>query len=121
MRRQIHGPARLFALVAVFGLTSAALAQTKGLEGAPLKQRSEEIKKKIDSEFDSLQTLYKHLHSNPELSLQEVATAARLAKDLKSLDSDATEKVGGNGVVGVFKNGKGLTILVRTDMDALPV
>jgi hippurate hydrolase len=121
MRRQIHGPARLLALAAVFGLTSAALAQNKGLEGAPLKQRTEEIKKKIDSEFDSLQALYKQLHSNPELSLQEVATAARLAKELKALGFEVTEKVGGTGVVGVFKNGKGPTILVRTDMDALPV
>jgi hippurate hydrolase len=121
MRRQIHGPARLLALAALFGLTSAAPAQNKGLEGAPLKQRTEEIKKKIDSEFDSLQTLYKHLHGNPELSLQEVATAARLAKELKALGFEVTEKVGGNGVVGIFKNGKGPTILVRTDMDALPV
>src|SRR6516162_2974029 len=121
MRRQIHEPARLLALAALFGLTSAALAQNKGLEGAPLKQRSEEIKKKIDAEFDSVQALYKHLHSNPELSLQEVATAARLAKELKALGFEVTEKVGGNGIVGVFKNGKGPTILVRTDMDALPV
>ena len=50
-----------------------------------------------------------------------MATAARLAKELKALGFEVTEKVGGTGVVGVLKNGKGPTILVRTDMDALPV
>ena len=61
------------------------------------------------------------MHSNPELSLQEIQTSALLAKELKDLGFDVTEKVGKTGVVGVLKNGKGPTILVRTDMDALPV
>src|SRR5262249_39674763 len=70
---------------------------------------------------DSLEMLYMHLHTHPELSHKETQTAARLAKELKDLGFEVTEKVGGNGVVGVFKNGKGPTVLVRTDMDALPV
>src|SRR3954468_10517749 len=85
------------------------------------KELSGEVKKRIGTEYASLETLYKHLHSNPELSLMEVQTAARLAKELKQLGFDVTEKVGGNGIVGVLKNGPGPTILVRTDMDALPV
>src|SRR5262249_4527893 len=69
----------------------------------------------------SLEALYKHIHSHPELSLQEVQTAARLAKELKAVGFEVTEKVGSTGIVGVLKNGKGPTVLVRTDMDALPV
>src|SRR5262245_58222148 len=79
------------------------------------------VKKKIDAEYSSLDALYKHIHANPELSLQEVRTAARLARELKELGFDVTEKVGGHGVVGVLKNGPGPTVLVRADMDALPV
>jgi hippurate hydrolase len=65
--------------------------------------------------------LYQHLHANPELSLQEEQSAARMAKELKALGFDVTEKVGGHGVVGVLKNGKGPTVLVRADMDGLPI
>jgi hippurate hydrolase len=79
------------------------------------------IKKRIDVDYPRLESLYKHLHSNPELSLQEEKTAARLAKELKEIGCEVTEKVGGHGVVGVLKNGAGPTVLVRADMDALPV
>src|SRR5262249_40071742 len=68
-----------------------------------------------------LDALYKHLHTHPELSLQEEATSARLAEELKKLGFEVTTGVGGHGIVGVLENGKGPTVLVRTDMDALPV
>lgn len=79
------------------------------------------VKKEIDSHYASLEKLYKHLHSHPELSLREEKTSAMLAKELESLGFEVASKVGGHGVVGVLKNGAGPTILVRTDMDALPV
>jgi amidohydrolase len=72
-------------------------------------------------EYPSLETLYKHLHTHPELSYHEEQSAIRMAKELKQLGFSVTEKVGGHGVVGVLKNGDGPTVLVRTDMDALPV
>jgi amidohydrolase len=75
----------------------------------------------IDAEVKSLDALYKQLHSYPELSLEEEKTAARLARELKGLGFEVTEKIGGHGVVGVLKNGVGPTVLIRTDMDALPV
>jgi hippurate hydrolase len=79
------------------------------------------IQKKIDTEIDSLLALYKHIHAHPELAFQEIQTSARLAKELRQLGFDVTERVGMTGIVGVFKNGDGPTILVRADMDALPI
>lgn len=64
---------------------------------------------------------YIDLHKNPELSLMEVKTSAKMAAELKKLGFEVTTGVGGNGVVGIFRNGKGKTIMLRTDMDALPV
>ncbi len=79
------------------------------------------IKKHIAAEAAGLETLYKFLHAHPELSFQEEQTAARMAKELTNLGFAVTPKVGGHGVVAVMKNGPGPTVLVRTDMDALPV
>jgi amidohydrolase len=86
-----------------------------------LSERVAAINKLVTGDYDRLDKLYKHLHSHPELSLQEEQTAARLTSELKELGFEVTEKIGGHGIVGIFKNGKGPTILVRTDMDALPV
>jgi hippurate hydrolase len=72
-------------------------------------------------ELTSLVTLYQELHAHPELSLQEERTAARIAKELRGAGLEVTEKVGGHGLVGILKNGAGPVILVRTDLDALPV
>ena len=118
MRSQVIFTAAVFA-----GLLGEAFipAQTKGLDGPALKERTQEVQKRIGDEVGSLEALYKHLHANPELSLQELQTAARMAQELKKLGFEVTEKVGGTGVVGVLKNGKGPTVLVRADMDALPI
>jgi hippurate hydrolase len=86
-----------------------------------LKDTAARVKKLVAGDYERLEKLYKHLHANPELSLQEVKTAARMAKELRDLGFDVTRKVGGTGVVGVFTNGKGPTVLVRCDMDALPI
>jgi amidohydrolase len=69
-----------------------------------------------------LDALFKHFHANPELSFHEHKTGARMAKELRSLGSiEVTEKVGGTGVVGVLRNGAGPVVLIRADMDGLPV
>jgi amidohydrolase len=65
--------------------------------------------------------IYIDLHKNPELSLMEFSTSAKLAEQLKKTGFEVTTGVGGNGVVGIYKNGTGKTIMLRTDMDALPV
>lgn len=69
----------------------------------------------------SLRKLYEELHFAPELSFHEEKTSQRLAAEIRAEGFEVTEKVGGWGIVGVLKNGPGRTVLVRTDMDALPV
>lgn len=79
------------------------------------------VAQKVNAEYPSLFEIYKDLHLHPELSFMEVRTAAIVAKELRALGFEVTEKVGGMGVVGVLKNGAGPTVFVRADMDALPV
>jgi len=71
--------------------------------------------------YPELEALYMDLHRNPELSLHEEKTSAKMAGRLRALGYEVTEKVGGFGVVAVLKNGKGPTVLIRADMDALPL
>ena len=68
-----------------------------------------------------LHELYLDLHRHPELSTQEEATAGKLAALLRAFGYEVTEKVGGTGVVGVLRNGDGPVVMLRTDLDALPV
>lgn len=68
-----------------------------------------------------LQNLYLHLHQNPELSFHEKETSERIATELRSVGYSVTENFGGYGVVAVMQNGAGPTVLVRADMDGLPV
>ena len=75
----------------------------------------------VSGELDSLTGLYEHLHRNPELSFHEEKTAARLVSELQKLDFDITTKVGGHGFVAVLTNGDGPTVMIRTDLDGLPV
>jgi amidohydrolase len=71
--------------------------------------------------YASLETLYRKLHQHPELSLQEKNTAATMAQELKQLDFEVIENIGGYSLAGVFRNGPGPTVIIRTDMDALPL
>ena len=68
-----------------------------------------------------LMGFYRDFHANPELSLHEVNTAAKLAAEARKAGFDVTEKVGGTGVVAVLRNGAGPVLLIRADMDGLPV
>jgi len=75
----------------------------------------------LDKNYPALEAIYKDLHANPELGMQEVRTAGILARHLRGAGFTVTEKVGGTGVVGVLRNGDGPTFLIRADMDALPM
>ncbi|MDK2761011.1 MAG: amidohydrolase [Sphingopyxis sp.] len=75
----------------------------------------------VQKQMPSLMAIYKDLHANPELSYMEVRSAAILAAEARKLGFEVTEKVGGTGIVAVMKNGPGPVVLVRADMDGLPV
>jgi amidohydrolase len=75
----------------------------------------------VKADMPALLTLYRDLHASPELSMQEVKTSARLAAEAKKLGFDVTTGVGQTGVVAVMKNGPGPVLLMRADMDGLPV
>jgi amidohydrolase len=75
----------------------------------------------VRQDMRSLLELYRELHANPELSLQEARSAARLAEEVRRLGFEVTTGVGGHGVVAVMVNGPGPVLLLRADMDGLPV
>jgi hippurate hydrolase len=88
---------------------------------APNRLVAETPEKWIEQELPELIDLYRHFHSHPELSLQEKETAARVAEEWKKAGFKVNTGVGGHGVVGLLKNGEGPTVMLRTDLDALPV
>jgi len=75
----------------------------------------------IDAVYPQMRALYEDLHRNPELSLHEEKTSATIADQLRRLGYEVTTNVGGTGVVGVLKNGSGPTVMIRAELDALPV
>lgn len=83
--------------------------------------RAEDPQAWADAHLEELVTLYKHFHSHPELSLREKETAERLAEEWEATGLKVTAGIGGHGVVGILENGDGPRIMVRTDLDALPV
>jgi hippurate hydrolase len=103
-------PTRLFAA----SLLSAAMA-------APAFAQND-LRADIAADYKAnLAPLFDYFHRNPELSHREFKTAERLAKEIRALGYDVTEKVGGTGVVAVMRNGEGPTVMIRADMDGLPV
>src|SRR6516164_673891 len=75
----------------------------------------------LTSLLPDLEAFYKDIHSHPELSLQETRTAGIAAKRLRATGYEVASGIGKTGVVGVLRNGPGPTVMLRADMDALPV
>lgn len=101
------------ALLAAFVLTAPASA-------LPDRDKAE-LAGAINADMPQLMTLYRDLHANPELSMQEVRSPAKLAAEMRKLGFTVTEKVGKTGVVSVLRNGDGPVLMIRADMDGLPV
>ncbi|MBI1785111.1 amidohydrolase [Candidatus Sumerlaeota bacterium] len=104
-------------ILTAFGLSLSGYAAGHG----PLADVYPKIDELAEKETSPLVETYKRLHTHPELSLQEKETSALIAAELTSAGLEVTPNIGGFGVVGVLKNGDGPVVLVRTDMDALPV
>jgi hippurate hydrolase len=79
------------------------------------------ISKEVDAVYPAVHDLYIDLHQTPELSSHETQTAAKIATRLRNVGYEVTEGVGGTGVVAILKNGAGPTVMLRTELDALPV
>jgi hippurate hydrolase len=79
------------------------------------------FKSLIESDFPGLMQIYQNFHAHPELSGQEKETARRVAESFFRLGAEVAAGVGGHGVVGVIRNGKGPTIMIRAELDALPI
>jgi amidohydrolase len=88
------------------------------IDGAGLKVA---IEKSLEADYPKLDALYKDIHAHPEIAFQEVKTAAKLAAEMRALGFEVTEKIGKTGLVAIYKNGDGPTIMVRTELDALPM
>jgi len=79
------------------------------------------IERSVESDYPKLDALYKDIHAHPEIAFQEEKTAAKLAAEMRALGFEVTEHVGKTGLVAIYKNGDGPTIMVRTELDALPM
>src|SRR5688572_5220089 len=80
-----------------------------------------EIQNAVRADMGDLMAIYREFHANPELSMQETRSAARMADEARRLGFEVTPGVGGTGVVAVLRNGAGPTLLLRADMDGLPM
>ena len=113
----------------MYAIRTAATAIALALASAPTIVLADDhavdhaaIKSAVEADYDSyLAPLFVHFHENPELSFLENETAARMAQELRDAGVEVTEGVGGTGVVGMLENGEGPLILIRADMDGLPV
>ena len=109
----------VFCFVSYFSASQTANSETSKatINGIPIT----ELKELCKNDSQRLEAIFKDLHNNPELPFMEVRTSGIIAKELKALGFQITEKVGKTGVVGVLKNGNGPTIMYRADMDCIAV
>jgi amidohydrolase len=101
-------------LAALLGMADAASA-------ADVAGTRAVIDRGLDAQYSHIEALYKDIHSHPELGFQETRTAARLAAEMRALGYEVTEGVGKTGIVALYRNGPGPTVMVRTELDALPL
>ncbi|MEZ6197563.1 MAG: amidohydrolase [Planctomycetota bacterium] len=106
----------LVPILLVGGFTDAASG-----DADPESRRRDAVEAYLAEHLDEFTALFEHLHRNPELSFHEVETAKRIGAELEAAGYEVTRGLGGEGLVGVLKNGAGPTVLIRTDMDALPI
>jgi len=111
---------RLLTLLVGGLLLTIAVESAQG-QPEPVDDRVTEVSDLVTRIYPDLETIYKDIHSHPELGFAEIRTAARLAADMRALGFQVTEMVGKTGVVAIYRNGAGPTVLVRTELDALPM
>ncbi len=118
MSDRIARPALLAFALSLTVSAAAFGGQASALDVPAAKASVEKI---LDADYPHLDKLYKDIHAHPELAFQEARTAALLAKEMRALGYEVTEGVGKTGIVAVMKNGAGPTVMIRTELDGLPV
>ncbi|MFN3734701.1 amidohydrolase [Comamonas testosteroni] len=108
---------RKFCAVATLAFTLGS-AQAAELDPQPLKPQLQQL---IAQMYPQMRGIYEDLHANPELGFQETRTAAKLAAEMRKLGFEVTEGIGKTGLVAIYRNGAGPTVMVRTELDALPM
>ena len=103
----------------LFACTAALCASVA--QARNLAADKSQIEAGLTGSYAHLDALYKDIHAHPELALQETRTAAILAKEMRALGFEVTERVGKTGVVAIYRNGPGPLVMVRTELDALPM
>lgn len=101
--------------------TGIAGAQTPAAAPAPAERLKADVTAQVGGMYASLDAVYKDIHAHPELAFEEVRTAARLAAEMRAAGFEVTEKVGKTGLVALYRNGAGPTVMVRTELDGLPM
>ncbi|MGF6527966.1 amidohydrolase [Variovorax sp. PvP013] len=115
---RIHGALAATAIATLAAALVAPVQAQTPPAASPLHARIAPV---VAGMYPSLETLYKDLHAHPEIAFQEVKTAARMAEEMRKLGFEVTEKIGKTGVVAIYRNGPGPTVMVRTELDALPM
>jgi amidohydrolase len=105
----------------VFGVVIALALAITAVSAQPSPAWTTPTPAEVDAIYPDLEALYVDLHRNPELAFQETQTAAKLAARMKALGFEVTTGVGRTGIVAVMKNGAGPTVMLRTELDGLPV
>ncbi|MCY1220542.1 N-acetyldiaminopimelate deacetylase [compost metagenome] len=114
--------AHAFALRSLAAAALLAFSLGAGAQAQPAASpQASAIPPLVDAMYPRLDALYKDLHAHPELAFKETRTAALLAAEMRAIGFEVTEKVGGTGVVALYRNGPGPVVMVRTDMDGLPM
>lgn len=109
-------------LFAVVGCLLSAFCGGQASPSQSVPQQSLSVpSKEVEAVYPQAKSLYLDIHEHPELSSHEVQTAGKLAERLRTLGYEVTEHVGGTGIIAVMKNGAGPTVMLRTELDALPV
>lgn len=108
-------------LFARISLLAVPLLLAHAAQAQDASKRKAEVADQVNRMYPKLERIYKDLHSHPEIAFQEVRTAGVLAAEMRHIGFEVTEKVGKTGLVAIYKNGAGPTVLVRTELDGLPM
>ncbi|MEJ8859209.1 amidohydrolase [Variovorax robiniae] len=107
------------------GVVSLALAVVSSIASAQAPggaaRFATDVEKLITTDYAGVEAIYKDIHAHPELAMEEVNTAKKLAVAMRELGFEVTEGIGKTGIVAMLRNGTGPTIMVRTELDALPM